>query len=241
MKKKGMKRWKKLLAGALAMVMMLAGMPTYRTEVQAGISEDDSDYMIEEIEEDGVEITKYNGNDNDVVIPSEIDGKKVIRIASRAFRGCYSLESLTIPDSVTSIGDAAFSECIRLTSLTIPNSVTSIGDAAFYDCNSLESLTIPDSVTSIGISVFGFCNSLTSLTIPDSVTSIGISALVLCQEYRDCRDNHQGRKECRQGDCQGQPQESVHKISNCRQRQKTDCEMGKGQDGVRISGAGKHR
>ena len=175
-----MKRWKKLLAGALAMVMMLAGMPTYRIEVQAEMSEDDSDYIIEEIEGDGVEITKYNGNDNDVVIPSEIDGKKVIRIASRAFRDCYSLESLTIPNSVTSIGDSAFSECIRLTSLTIPNSVTSIGHSAFYDCNSLESLTIPYSVTSIGISVFCFCNSLTSLTIPDSVTSIGHSAFSDC-------------------------------------------------------------
>lgn len=131
MKKKGMKRWKKLLAGALAMVMMLAGMPTYRTEVQAGISEDDSDYMIEEIEEDGVEITKYNGNDNDVVIPSEIDGKKVIRIASRAFRGCYSLESLTIPDSVRSIGEMAFLACDSLKSVAIPASVRSIGKYAF--------------------------------------------------------------------------------------------------------------
>ena len=88
--------------------------------------------------------------------------------------------TLTIPDSVTSIGDYAFRHCTSLTSVTIGNSVTSIGDDAFRHCTSLTSVTIGDSVTSIGGSAFSYCESLTSVTIPDNVTSIGDYAFFDC-------------------------------------------------------------
>ena len=88
--------------------------------------------------------------------------------------------SVTIGDSVTTIGDYAFSGCSSLTSVTIPDSVTTIGGSAFYWCQSLTSITIPDSVTSIGNSAFISCSSLTSVTIGDSVPTIGISAFEYC-------------------------------------------------------------
>ena len=73
-----------------------------------------------------------------------------------------NLPSITIPNSVTSIGDNAFEYCTALTSITLPNSVTSIGYDAFYMCSSLTSVNIPNSVTSVGSSAFTGCKSLSS-------------------------------------------------------------------------------
>ena len=101
-------------------------------------------------------------------------------ICDGAFSCCFSLQSVTIPNSVTKIGDSAFWSCKSLQSVTIPNSVTSIGDEAFSNCESLQSITIPNSVTKIGDAAFGSCKSLQSVTIPNSVTSIGDYAFYRC-------------------------------------------------------------
>ncbi len=125
---------------------------------------------------------KYIG---EVVIPEKVTYNdveySVIAIGERAFEGCRSLTSVTIPNSVTSIGDCAFYYCSGLTSITIPNSVTSIGGGAFFDCSGLTSVSIPNSVTSIGSSAFSSCSGLTSVTISNSVTSIGESAFEGCR------------------------------------------------------------
>ena len=104
----------------------------------------------------------------------------VTSIGEHAFENCSGLTSVTIPNSVTSIGGSAFWCCRGLTSVTIGNSVTSIGEAAFYNCSGLTSVTIGNSVTSIGGSAFENCSGLTSVTIGNSVTSIGGSAFYNC-------------------------------------------------------------
>ena len=104
----------------------------------------------------------------------------VTSIGEHAFENCSDLTSVTIPNSVTSIGGSAFWCCRGLTSVTIGNSVTSIGEDAFYNCSGLTSVTIGNSVTSIGGGAFEDCSGLTSVTIPNSVTSIGVRAFYDC-------------------------------------------------------------
>ena len=99
----------------------------------------------------GIRITGFTGTDRAVVIPEEVNGRRIVAIGDRAFLN-RQLTSVTIPNSVTSIGNEAFRDN-QLTSVTIPNSVTSIGQYAFRD-NQLTSVTIGNSVTSIGQHAF---------------------------------------------------------------------------------------
>ena len=139
--------------------------------------------MAEEVEIDGINyelvakikeatvIAKSSGEySGEVVIPESVvhEGTtySVNSIGNSAFYGCFGLTSVTIPNSVTSIGDYAFSYS-GLTSVTIPNSVTSIGNYAFDYCSGLTSVTIPNSVTSIGKYAFRNCSVLTSVHISD--------------------------------------------------------------------------
>ena len=104
----------------------------------------------------------------------------VTSIGNLAFSNCTALTSVTIGNNVKNIGYGAFSDCTSLTSVTIPDSITSIGNYAFCYCTSLTSVAIPGSVTSINSGAFSNCTSLTSVTIPDSVTSIGNIAFYGC-------------------------------------------------------------
>ena len=121
----------------------------------------------------------YKGNDNEISLPESYNGENY-HIYEYAFYYMDDIKSVTIPDSVTSIGESAFQGCTSLTSITIPDSVTSIGNWAFYGCTSLTSITVGNSVTSIGYSAFRGCTSLTSVTIGNSVTSIGNLAFYDC-------------------------------------------------------------
>ena len=110
-----------------------------------------------------------------VTLPKSLTG-----IGEETFYNCTSLTNLTIPDGVTAIGDSACSSCTSLASVTIPASVTSIGSSAFSGCSSLTSITIPEGVTSIGSRAFFNCSSLTGITIPEGVTTIGSGAFSDC-------------------------------------------------------------
>ena len=103
-------------------------------------------------------------------------GNSVTSIGGSAFQGCRGLTEVTIPNSVTSIGQDAFQGCSGLTEVSIGNSVTSIDDQAFSGCSGLTYVTIPNSVTGIGNSVFSGCSGLTSFTLSDGDTDMSIGA-----------------------------------------------------------------
>lgn len=138
---------------------------------------------------DGISVTvagHVNGQSatGALLIPESVsygnDSYFVTAIESRAFSFCVGLTSLSIGNSLVSIGDFAFSGCSGLTMVSISNSVTSIGEYAFCDCNSIISLIMGNSLTTIGDYAFSQCRGLTSITIPDSVMSIGICAFYDC-------------------------------------------------------------
>ena len=97
---------------------------------------------------DGITLIKGVNKENVVIA----EGTKIVE--DGAFDGYKALATITIPNSVTSIGENSFYKCTSLSGITIPNSVTSIGDSAFYKCTSLSEITIPSSVKTMGDRVF---------------------------------------------------------------------------------------
>lgn len=129
---------------------------------------------------------RYKGTAADVTIPSCYKGKPVTMIDHAAFFNSV-VTSVTIPDSVTSIGDNAFGFCSQLTNISIPNSVTDIGFSAFAHCTSLKSITLPSALSSISEALFSGCSQLTTIQIPDSVPSIQSCAFYHCRNLETIR------------------------------------------------------
>lgn len=96
----------------------------------------------------------------------------------------HTVRKMSIPSSVTKIGDYAFYNCTNLTSIELPSGVTEIGDYAFYNCTNLSSLTLPSGVKEIGFSAFQGCKSLTSVTIPSGVKYISSFTFRDCESLR---------------------------------------------------------
>ena len=133
---------------------------------------------------------------NTIVIPNSVTS-----IGKGAFAYCIGLTTVTIPNSVTSIGSSAFAGCTGLTTVTIGNSVTSIGSSAFAGCTGLTTVTIGNSVTSIGGRAFENCTGLITVTIPNSVTSIENYAFPGCTSLKKVIWNARNAQDCQYGRC----------------------------------------
>ncbi len=125
------------------------------------------DYKYRLLPNNTVEILKYVGSAADIVIPSKIDGYTVTIIGNNSFSD-YSLnsniESVVIPNTVTTIGSDVFFNCTNLVNLSIPDSVTSIGEQAFENIG-ISTLHISKNVTFIDGAAFAGCNQLVSITV----------------------------------------------------------------------------
>lgn len=119
---------------------------------------------------------QFGRNIHSVTIP-----QSVTSIGDYAFSHCEKMDSLTINDATTSIGSWAFDECYKLTTLSLGKNITTIGDYAFLDCHTLDNVTIPPSVTSIGKSAFYRCYALTTLSLGENIEKIGSYAFAECR------------------------------------------------------------
>lgn len=121
----------------------------------------------------------------EVVIPSKINGKTVTAIGESAFSDFYSLTSVTLPNTLRSIGDDAFSWCSMLDNVVVPEGVTSIGMSAFYSCSSLEKITLPNSLKTIGQNAFLGCSMLDNVVIPEGVTTLDWNVFGFCTSLKN--------------------------------------------------------
>ena len=100
----------------------------------------------------------------------------VTTLGDFAFYGCKFLTTVNLSQGLTKIGGSTFYECKALKSIIIPNRVTVIGPMAFYGCEQLQSLDLPNSLVSIGDMTFSGCSLLEYITISENVTEIGYDA-----------------------------------------------------------------
>lgn len=114
-------------------------------------------------------ITKYTGEDTEVIIPLKIGAENITKIGDNAFRGNMGITSVIIPKGITTIGKYTFYGCGSLKDIIIPNSVVRIEGNTFERCNSLINVVMPDSVTFIGYGVFRFCSNLTNITVSKNI------------------------------------------------------------------------
>lgn len=162
-----------------------------------------------EVRDDGVKITKFVGSETEVIVPSVIEGKRVVYIASSVFKNNLGLTSITIKDGMREIGSEAFRGCSYLETVVLPDSLEVIGSNAFRDCQSISAISIPTGVYSIGDSAFrgdeylsevsfaggtsefeigsnAFyeCKSITLLELPTNVVQIGSGAFWACESLQ---------------------------------------------------------
>ena len=201
-------RPKRLISLLVAVCMMITMLPlsavtafaadtassTVRTAIVDGYK---YEYKVNEADNTAT-ITKFLGPDGsakstgsyDITIPEKLDDHPVTGLGDYSFateeNGSplydihhHNIHSVTIPESVTSIGQSAFESCFSLDSLIIKDAATSIGASAFDGCSHLTTLSLGKNITTIGDYAFQGCSYLTNVTIPESVTSIGRQAFYL--------------------------------------------------------------
>lgn len=151
-----------------------------------------------------VTVTGYTGSNPDMIVPDTIDDLPVTAIAAEAFKGNTFISTVTLPDSIQTIGINAFTECSALTDIDLSNTQVTVLNRYFYNCTSLKSLKLPaavtyipydmcrscshleaidlsqTSITRISTSAFEGCISLSSVIFPDTLTSIGNRAFYGC-------------------------------------------------------------
>lgn len=125
-------------------------------------------------------IRDYKGSETTVIVPEQIEGRKVTIIGERAFEANTSIQSVTIPNMVTEIHRHAFLSCTNLTQVILPKGLTKIEVGTFKGCTNLTDVILPTTTQTIGTEAFRGCSNLTFLEIGKTVTLIEEEAFLEC-------------------------------------------------------------
>ena len=142
----------------------------------------DSAFRAVELDDGSVMITKYTGQEEILIVPDTILGKKVTVIGEYAFAENQTVVSAALPATVTKISAYAFYGCTALTSVIVPHGLQEIGDSAFANCQSLRSLTQPIAIGSSDIPSDAI--AVLGINLPQSVHTLGDHAFDSCVNLR---------------------------------------------------------
>ena len=126
-------------------------------------------------------LAKYNGTATVVTTPTTLGGNAVRKISEDCFRGNASLTSVTVSEGVVEIHPTSFKDCTQLESISLPSTLSILGEYAFRYCSSLKAIALPSGMTHINEFTFQNCSSLKTVSIPSTVKVIGKDAFAGCQ------------------------------------------------------------
>ncbi len=148
---------------------------------------EESDGLLYLLNEEGTAYTVVGMTENaslTLVIPETFEGLPVTAIGERAFEAT-AITTVTLPDSITTIGGWTFASCQQLTEVALPSGITEIPDGAFFCCIKLGGIDLPDGLVTIGRFAFAGCDGLTTLVLPDTVTTLEYGAFTVCFNLKD--------------------------------------------------------
>ena len=168
---------KQTLLPACAAFLLLAGGAQAQTVTVDGIVYSITDYATRTAQAVG-----YEGAPVDVAIPAtvEINGADYAVTSVGGFSYCASLQSITLPEGLQSIGIYAFSQCAALRSVTLPEGLQTIDREAFSYCAALQSINFPEGLQTIGQEAFKYCAALQSIDLPEGLQTIDRSTFNSC-------------------------------------------------------------
>ena len=156
------------------------------------VSELKKRWSYKQLEDGNLIITGYRGKSTEVIVPEKIGKAVVIAIGDHAFSPSATrltkeaaafrenITKITLPESITYIGDSAFRFCHMLGEINIPDGVTEISDAAFGCCDNLRGISLPSSLVKLGKGAFAICRALDNVIIPEGVTELPVNIFNRC-------------------------------------------------------------
>lgn len=179
-------------------VCSVCGFEEYTEALIFELSEDGQSYIVTGLSKEDEYVisipSMYNGKPvtsigyeafNERAITIVKFGSNLTSIGEWAFRGCFQLGEIVLPDSIITIGEGAFAGCSGLYKVTMGNDVISIGKMAFYQCERLETINLSSSLTTIGVGAFADNMKLKEIVFPNSLTKIDEQAFVGCTSLEE--------------------------------------------------------